>query len=407
MRTTVTVTARGPQDPFVALPALGGAQSGLSGSGGVKHILNAFQRILEKILHGGLTTRTAQRPKIIASTANARGTVTFAAVQSGDTVTINGQALTATQHRASGTVTCASVSAADTVTVNGVVFTAVSGTPAANEFDISGTDTAAATSLAAAITASTSAGVDDINAKSAAAVVTAFALTPGTGGDAYTLASSNGTRLAVSGATFANGAAVGNNEFDFIQTDALNAATLSTALAASTTAIVSSHVVGNNIAGVVTCASVAVNDYVLLAGEKLSAIAGATDSGGARVTTVPTNLWSQAGSDTADGDSLVNCINAHPRLRELYFASNSSGVVTIRERNPTLGGLSQLESSNGTRLAVTGTSGTVMQGTAVVQVEAIASGHSGNAITLASSNGTRLAVSAARLAGGTSTTYTF
>lgn len=298
MRSTITTTVRGVQNPFVAAPALGGAATGISGSGGAKKIFNAFIRVLEKILFGGLASRREQRPKVYASTANAVGTVT-----------------------------CATVLATNTVTLNGTALTAVTGAASNNQFDRSGTDTATATNLAAAINA-------------------------------------------------------------------------------STTSLVSGHVVANNIYATVTCASVAVGDWVNLAGEKLFAIAGTTDSGGNRVTTVPPNLWSQASTDTNDGVSLANCINAHPTLRELYYASAASGVVTIFERSPTLGGLSYLETSSGTTLAVANTTGGVMQAGPIVLLEAVNSGVTGNAITLASSGAT-LTVSGSRFTGGTSTTFTF
>lgn len=107
---------------------------------------------------------------------------------------------------ATGTVTCASAAAADTVTINGVAITAVSGTPANDQFDVSGNDTADATSLAAAINNSTTSGIKDIvTATSSGAVVTVKARVPGYIGNAITLASSNGTRLAVSAARLANG----------------------------------------------------------------------------------------------------------------------------------------------------------------------------------------------------------
>jgi len=106
--------------------------------------------------------------------------------------------------KASGTVTCASVLAADTVTINGVVLTAVNGTPAADQFDMSGDATAEAVSLVAAINANaTLAGM--VLASNVAGVVTVTALNGGVSGNSITLASSNGTRLAVSAARLASG----------------------------------------------------------------------------------------------------------------------------------------------------------------------------------------------------------
>lgn len=108
--------------------------------------------------------------------------------------------------KATGTVTLASVQAADTVTINGVVFTAVSGAPAANQFDISGTDTTSAASLALAINSTASALVNqNVTATSALGVVTISSQFYSTGGNINTLASSNGGRLAVSGARLTGG----------------------------------------------------------------------------------------------------------------------------------------------------------------------------------------------------------
>lgn len=118
---------------------------------------------------------------------------------------------------ATGTVTCASVSAADTVTINGVVFTAVNGgTPGANEFDMSGTDTVDAASLAAAINASASALVSNhVTATSALGVVTLTAKNKGYPGNAVTVATSNGTRLAPSGARLTGGSSTALTTMSF------------------------------------------------------------------------------------------------------------------------------------------------------------------------------------------------
>jgi phage tail sheath gpL-like len=116
--------------------------------------------------------------------------------------------------KATGTVTCASAQALDTVTIDGVVFTAVSGTPAAGEFDISGTNTAAAASLVAAI--ASNATLDGrVVASSALGVVTLTAVEGGELGNSISLASSNGTRLAVSAAALAGGVNGTSYSFSF------------------------------------------------------------------------------------------------------------------------------------------------------------------------------------------------
>lgn len=108
--------------------------------------------------------------------------------------------------KATGTVTCASIADSDTVTINGIAFTAQDASPGANEFLQTGDDTADAAALAAAINASTTAGIVGIvTATSSGAVVTVSAAVPGKIGNAITLASSNGTRAAVSAARLSGG----------------------------------------------------------------------------------------------------------------------------------------------------------------------------------------------------------
>ena len=111
--------------------------------------------------------------------------------------------------KANGTVTIAGVLAGDTVTINGIVYTAVAGAKSGNtEFSIDGTDTVSATDLADSITNDTRVGTEslDQDAIGAAAVVTISAKLLGPAGDTITLASSDGGRLAVSGATLTGGA---------------------------------------------------------------------------------------------------------------------------------------------------------------------------------------------------------
>lgn len=195
--------------------------------------------------------------QVQSSVVAASATATCAAVQSGDTVTIAGTALTATKRRATGTATAASVSAGVTLTVNGVVFTAVNGAVVLGEatFDCSGSDTACATSIAAQVNAYASPLLSGIvEAKSSAAVATLYAKNQGTSGNSLTLASSDGVKLAVSGATFSGGAAIANNTFDYIGTNTETGDALAYAINNSTTAAIQ-QVTASNSSGVVTVTS--------------------------------------------------------------------------------------------------------------------------------------------------------
>jgi phage tail sheath gpL-like len=105
---------------------------------------------------------------------------------------------------ASGTVTLASVNVSDTVTIDGVVFTAVASGATGAQFNQGGTDTADAASLVTAINANST--LDGrVIATSSLGVVTITALEPGELGNSISLASSNGTRLAVSAAALSGG----------------------------------------------------------------------------------------------------------------------------------------------------------------------------------------------------------
>lgn len=108
---------------------------------------------------------------------------------------------------ATGTVTLASVLAGDTVTINNLIYTAVAGVKANNtQFSIDGTDTVDAADLVDSITNDTRQGtLEDVSATNTLGVVTLTSTAIGVLGDAVTLVSSDGTRLAVSGATFTGG----------------------------------------------------------------------------------------------------------------------------------------------------------------------------------------------------------
>lgn len=189
--------------------------------------------------------------------AAATGSITCvsANIDASDTVTINGTNLTATQHHATGTVTIviANTDINDTVTIAGEEFVAKAGESVGDgQFDISGDATAAATSLVACIEGNATVSAL-LTASSALGVVTLRAIDAGTGGNAITLVSSDADGLAVSGAgTLTNGAAVANNQFDYVGTNAQTATALAAAINASTTALISGLVTATASSNVVT-----------------------------------------------------------------------------------------------------------------------------------------------------------
>ncbi len=112
--------------------------------------------------------------------------------------------------QATGTVTCLSVLVGDTVTVNGLLYTGVTGAKADNtEFSVDSGDNATATDLADSITNDTRTGTDettvDQTAIDTANLVTITASVFGIIGNNVGLSSSDGGRLAVSGANLAGG----------------------------------------------------------------------------------------------------------------------------------------------------------------------------------------------------------
>lgn len=369
-------------------------------------------------------TGTRQTATLEYSVLSSRAIVTVAAPATSATVTINGQALTAAEHRANCTITVGtSVDENDTVTVNGVVLTAKAAPSGAYQFAITGvaaTDALALTNCINALFLRTQdvaaigiTGKIKADRPAANGVVNLYAVTEGTAGNSYTIATSDAVDLAItnnSGGNFAGGAAATNNEFDHIGDNATIARAICNAAAASSTAVVSSHVVLSCRKAIVACASVAVGDWVQIDGFKLFANATTTDSGGNRIATIADDQWCQGSTDTNDGTSLVNCIHAHPVLGERFFAVNASGTVSIYERGPESQFAPPISSSNGSRLAITvAVNGKFADGPNVL-IQAIRPGVAGNINTLATSSGTTLAItqdSSGRLTGGTSTTLSF
>ncbi len=207
------------------------------------------------------------------------GAATFS-VDTGDTATgaslatqINAHAVTSLLVSASsttGTVTIRALlggtagnaivlsSVGGTVTCSGSGFLAGGTATTTTSFDaaIAGFNTKVAESLVTAINANAVTSLIVI-ASNALGVVTIRSLIPGTAGDAYTLTSSNGTRLAVTGSGFlAGGAALTNNTFDFSANNTTTAAALAAAINASTTSLVSGHVIATSALAVTTLTAI-------------------------------------------------------------------------------------------------------------------------------------------------------
>lgn len=114
--------------------------------------------------------------------------------------------------RATGTVVCAAAVAADTVTVNGKVYTAIANGAVPSgytQFSVGAGNTSCGDNLVAAVNAREKEFGYGVQAANVTGTVTFTAVLEGVAGNSLTLASSNGTRLAVSGATLANGSATG------------------------------------------------------------------------------------------------------------------------------------------------------------------------------------------------------
>ncbi len=129
-----------------------------------------------------------------------------------DVLGIGGDAITLSQTGGTITLGGATFSGgvdADFIIVDGLTYTAIDVSKAGDntKFDISGSNNADATDLADSIQNDTRNGTvpDNVTASSGAAIVTVVSQSGGTVGNATTLSSSSGSRLAVSGATLTGG----------------------------------------------------------------------------------------------------------------------------------------------------------------------------------------------------------
>jgi hypothetical protein len=325
----------------------------------------------------------------------ASGSVTIAAVALSDTFSINGTAFTAVKHRASSTLTAASAIATNTCVINGVTFTAVAGAAsyAAQQFSIDTSDTATAVDLVASIAACTDPRVRGmVTVSNIAGAVTVKAVAAG-GSSAITLVGTV-TTLAASAATLAGGAAVGNNEFDLGGTDTQVAAWLTTAINASSTALVSAHVRASSTAAVVSV-------YAKTTGPQGNAITTASSNG--------TRLAITGSAARLLGGTQAG-VNGVQATATVTIADGGSGNYTVTVNGVATGNVAWDTDGATTATAVilalrALTSALVTEhvdfsiSSNVITVKALKGGPCGNAITL-SATGTGSTASAARLGSG-------
>lgn len=199
-----------------------------------------------------------KRVTLRIGTAFGSATATLVAAVAGNSVSINGKAVAASQLKARATVTAAGTEVAgDTVVVNGKVLTAA--VAASSDITLAqftlGAAGVTAANLTALINALNAAGLlPGIDATVAAAVVKLRAQKDGVAGNAFTLVQT-GAHFVVSGATFTLGAAAVGDQWDPGDTDAQSATNLALAINGSAQALINANVTASSVAGVVTVTS--------------------------------------------------------------------------------------------------------------------------------------------------------
>jgi len=341
----------------------------------------------------------------------ATGTITCATVleetKATGTITMNGP--TGEVH-ASGTATLVSVLVGETITVNGLIYTAVSGAKANDtEFDISGTDNAAATDLADSIDDDTRVGtLDDVTATASTNVVTIVSTVGGTGGNAITLADDTAA-ITLSGATLAGGingdtvtvnglvytATVGaradDTEFSVDTSDTARATDLAAAISGDTRTPVTVPLID-----VTATSSVAVVTLVpatVLNASSANSIDIVESTSGVRMSVSGALMTGGVDADQVVINGLNYKAVAGARADDTEFSTDTSDNATATD----LAAAVTADVRVGTTLDVVATASTN-----VVTAEETIGGTAGNAITLTSTDGTTLAVSGATFTGGTS-----
>jgi len=290
---------------------------------------------------------------------------------------------------------------ADTVTANGLVYTCVSGAKADDtEFSNDTGNDEAATDLADSITNDVRAGtLDDITATSASAVVNMVQTVRGVAGDATTLVSSNGTRLAVSGATFASGADGDTVTINgLLYTGVVGTKDDDTQFSVDTgdneTAADLEDSITNDVRvgtlGVVSGS--ATTDTVTLTSDQAGTAGDATTLAqtGGNITLSGATFGSGVDADTVTFDGLVYTAVAGAKADDTEFSIDTSDDAAATDLADSI--------DDDVRIGTAPDNATATATTVTIVSEN--GGTVGNATTLVSSSGVRLAVSAATLTGG-------
>lgn len=298
---------------------------------------------------------------------------------------------------------------ADIVTANGLLYTAVAGAKANNEqFSIDTSNDAAATDLAASITADARSGTSgDLTATSLNAVVTMTTTITGASGNAITLVSNDGVTLAVSG----SGTLTGGVTADTVTVNGLVYTAVVGARANNTQFSIDTS---NNAASTDFTAAVnadtrsgTLNDLTALSSTNVTTLTQTVRGTGGNATTLTssstaTRLITSGATftggvtgDTVTCNGLVYTAVVGAKADDTEFSTDTSNDACATDLADSIDGDVRV----GTILEVSATATTN-----VVTIEETIGGTPGNAITLVSSNGTRLATSGATLSGGTTPT---
>lgn len=187
---------------------------GGDGLNGLRPVIAELQAY-NQVVVAGVAAGTAMPVPTIRDVDNIASAVVY--ITAGGAPTDGKAGITAQSLKAGGSITLAAVANADTVTVNSTVYTFKTVPTSATDIRLAGTNAENAAKLVNTINAYENRRIKGsptppvVVATLSGSVVTVTAIAEGTAGNALTLLSSNGVRLAVTGAgTLTGGSATGS-----------------------------------------------------------------------------------------------------------------------------------------------------------------------------------------------------